>query len=105
MKKGADTVEANEKLGFEAAATNEAFQRLRDASHEFRDGLISLFFEDSPSLSTLMKSAGEHAKILGGLALEFREETGWAQRADQRAALLRHESTDRVATEINGGGR
>lgn len=47
-----------EKLGFEAAATNEAFQRLRDASHEFRDGLISLFFEDSPSLSTLMKKFG-----------------------------------------------
>ena len=55
--------------------------------------------------SALMKSAGELAKILGGLALEFREEAGWAQRADQRAALLRHESTDRVATEINGGGR
>jgi hypothetical protein len=55
--------------------------------------------------SPLMKSAGELATLLGGKALDFREEAGWAQRADRRAAQQRLESTDRVATEVNGSVR
>jgi hypothetical protein len=55
--------------------------------------------------SALMKGAADVAAVLGAKALDFREEAGWAERADQHAARLKTQSDDRFAAEIKGSGR
>jgi hypothetical protein len=55
--------------------------------------------------SALMKGALELAAVLGGKALDFREEAGWAARADQHASQLRTLSGEQaVVSGVNGGG-
>lgn len=53
--------------------------------------------------SALMRAAGELATVLGGLALDFRQQSGTA-RADQRSAA-RPDTNDPVASQVtvNGG--
>jgi hypothetical protein len=52
-----------------------------------------------------MKGALELAAVLGGKALDFREEAGWAARADQHASQLRTLSGEQaVVSGVNGGG-
>lgn len=51
--------------------------------------------------SALMKAATELAAVLGGKALDLREEAGWAERADQHAAALRH-TGDGAPSNANG---
>jgi hypothetical protein len=47
----------------------------------------------------------ELAAVLGGKALDFREEAGWAARADQHASQLRTLSGEQaVVSGVNGGG-
>jgi hypothetical protein len=38
--------------------SDEAFQRARQLSHAFRDGLLELFFDDRTELSQLTKTYG-----------------------------------------------
>lgn len=46
------------ELSFDSAASDDVFQVLRTNSHEFRDGLESLFFEENEDLAKLTKRYG-----------------------------------------------
>ncbi|MGA7617212.1 MAG: nucleotidyltransferase domain-containing protein [Thermoanaerobaculia bacterium] len=50
--------EVLEKVTFEQAPSNEIYNRLRDRSQEFRDGIERLFFDDDPDLRRLIRKVG-----------------------------------------------
>ena len=47
-----------ETLAEDAAETNEVYRRARQLSHQFRDGLLTLFFDEASGMNDLTKNYG-----------------------------------------------